>query len=57
MTSDVPAAKKFYGELFGWTFEDMPMEELTYSVLKARQRCDATARPSRSIRRNTMAAS
>ncbi len=35
MTSDVPAAKKFYGELFGWTFEDMPMEELTYSVLKA----------------------
>jgi predicted enzyme related to lactoylglutathione lyase len=35
MTSDVPAAKKFYGELFGWAFEDMPMEEMTYSVLKA----------------------
>lgn len=35
MTSDVPAAKKFYGELFGWTFDDMPMEEMTYSVVKA----------------------
>ena len=35
ITSDVSAAKKFYGELFGWTFEDMPMEELTYSVFKA----------------------
>ncbi len=35
ITSDIPAAKKFYGELFGWTFEDMPMEEMTYSVFKA----------------------
>lgn len=35
MTSDVPAAKKFYGELFGWTFDDMPMEQMTYSVVKA----------------------
>lgn len=35
MTTDAPAAKKFYAELFGWTFDDMPMEGMTYSVLKA----------------------
>ena len=33
MTSDVPAAKKFYGELFGWKFEDMPMENMDYTVV------------------------
>jgi len=37
MTTDVPAAKKFYGILFGWTFNDMPMEAMTYSVLKANE--------------------
>jgi predicted enzyme related to lactoylglutathione lyase len=35
LTSDVPGAKKFYSELFGWTFEDMPMEKMTYSIVKA----------------------
>ncbi len=35
VTSDVDGAKKFYGELFGWTFEDMAMEQGTYSVFKA----------------------
>ena len=36
ITSDVPGAKKFYGQLFGWTFEDMAMaEDKTYSVFKA----------------------
>ena len=37
VTTDVGAAKKFYGELFGWTYEDMPMEgsDSVYSVFKA----------------------
>lgn len=35
MTTDVSAAKSFYGELFGWQFEDMPTESMTYSVVKA----------------------
>ena len=26
-TTDQPAAKTFYGELFGWTFEDNPVDE------------------------------
>ncbi len=33
MTSDVAGAKKFYGELFGWKFEDMPMENMDYTVV------------------------
>ena len=33
LTSDVPAAKKFYGDLFGWEFDDMPMDDGTYSVV------------------------
>jgi len=38
MTTDVTAAKAFYGELFGWTFDDMPMEGgMTYSVFKANE--------------------
>ena len=35
MTSDPEAAKSFYGELFGWKFEDMPMDNGTYTVVKA----------------------
>lgn len=35
MTSDLEAAKSYYGRLLGWTFEDMPMEKMTYSVVKA----------------------
>lgn len=34
MTNDVAKAKKFYGELFGWTFEDAPMPEGTYTMVK-----------------------
>ena len=34
MTSDVAGAKKFYGELFGWKFEDTPMENMDYTVVK-----------------------
>ncbi len=33
LTSDVAGAKKFYGELFGWKFEDMPMENMDYTVV------------------------
>ncbi len=35
MTTDVAGAKKFYSDLFGWEFDEMPMEEMTYSVVKA----------------------
>jgi predicted enzyme related to lactoylglutathione lyase len=35
MTSDVPAAKRFYGHLVGWTFDDMPAGDATYTVVKA----------------------
>jgi len=32
ITSDVAGAKEFYGTLFNWTFEDAPMEDMTYTV-------------------------
>lgn len=35
LTTDVAAAKSFYGELFGWQFVDAPMENMTYTVVKA----------------------
>lgn len=35
MTTDVSAAKQFYTQLLGWTTEDMPMPEMTYTVVKA----------------------
>lgn len=36
MTPDIDAAKAFYGGLFGWTFDDMPMAtgEGVYTVVK-----------------------
>jgi uncharacterized protein len=34
MTRDVEGAKAFYGELVGWRFDDMPMEDGTYWVCK-----------------------
>jgi len=34
MTRDAEAAKKFYGETLGWTFDGMPMEDGTYWVCK-----------------------
>ena len=34
-TSDQAAAKSFYGSLFGWTYDDMPVDESTvYSMAK-----------------------
>jgi predicted enzyme related to lactoylglutathione lyase len=34
-TTDVPKAKAFYGKLFAWTLEDMPMgPDFTYTVIK-----------------------
>ena len=32
-TSDVEAAKKFYGTLFGWTFKQFPGSEMGYEVI------------------------
>lgn len=34
MTNNVESAKKFYSELLGWTMQDMPMENMTYTVAK-----------------------
>ena len=34
MTPDVAASKRFYGEVFGWNFEDMPMDGFTYTIIK-----------------------
>ena len=31
-TTDVAAAKKFYGGLFGWTLTDVPMGAMPYSL-------------------------
>lgn len=33
-TKDLAAAKKFYGEILGWQFEDMPMPSGTYAMAK-----------------------
>ena len=33
-TTDVPAAKAFYGELFDWKLEDMPMPSGNYTIIK-----------------------
>lgn len=33
-TTDPAGARKFYGGLFGWTFEDMPMPAGTYTMAK-----------------------
>jgi uncharacterized protein len=34
MSSDVGKAKSFYGKLFDWKLEDMPMGEMTYTMIK-----------------------
>jgi predicted enzyme related to lactoylglutathione lyase len=34
MTTDVGAAKTFYSKLFGWTTKDMPMENMSYTVVQ-----------------------
>jgi predicted enzyme related to lactoylglutathione lyase len=33
-TTDVDKAKAFYGKLFEWTLEDVPMGEDTYTMIK-----------------------
>lgn len=35
MTRDAEKAKKFYGDIIGWTFEAMPMPDGTYWVANA----------------------
>jgi len=35
MTTDVDAAKEFYGKLFGWKHEDMPTNDMIYTMAKA----------------------
>jgi predicted enzyme related to lactoylglutathione lyase len=34
MSTDVGKAKSFYGKLFDWTLEDMPMPDMTYTMVK-----------------------
>lgn len=38
MTTDVSAAKTFYGGLFGWAMHDDSSGEMTYTMLKAGER-------------------
>ncbi len=35
MTTDVNAAKTFYGDMFGWAFEDMKTNDMEYTMAKA----------------------
>ena len=35
MTADIEAAKAFYSKLFGWSTDDMQVEGMTYTVIKA----------------------
>ena len=35
MTRDVPAARKFYGDLLGWKFKEMNVTGSTYAVISA----------------------
>ena len=37
-TSDIQAAKHFYGELFGWAFSELPEGEASYTVIENRNR-------------------
>jgi predicted enzyme related to lactoylglutathione lyase len=34
MSTDVAKAKAFYGKLFNWQLEDMPMSDMTYTMIK-----------------------
>jgi predicted enzyme related to lactoylglutathione lyase len=38
MTTDVEAAKGFYGDLFGWELEQAPMEGVDYTLVKVGDR-------------------
>ena len=41
LTTDVDDAKRFYGEVFGWTSQDMPMGPMTYTMFKRAGDADA----------------
>ena len=34
MSNDVGKAKTFYGKLFNWTLDDVPMGDMTYTMIK-----------------------
>jgi uncharacterized protein len=34
MTTDVGKAKSFYGKLFDWKLEDMPIGDMTYTLIR-----------------------
>jgi uncharacterized protein len=34
MSSDVDKTKCFYGKLFDWKLEDMPVNDTTYTIIK-----------------------
>ncbi len=36
-TTDVDKAKGFYGKLFDWTLEDVPMGDMVYTLIKVGQ--------------------
>jgi uncharacterized protein len=44
-TSDVDQAKKFYGDLFGWTFEDVGNDEFPYATIRLDGRMNGGVRP------------
>jgi uncharacterized protein len=33
LTTDVAGARKFYGQLLGWQFKDMPMGQTSYTLI------------------------
>ena len=35
LTTDPEGAKEFYGQLFGWTTKDWPMDGFDYTIVKA----------------------
>lgn len=35
ITSDVEAAREFYGQLFGWTLKEGPVQGMPYTVIEA----------------------
>jgi uncharacterized protein len=34
MSTDVGKAKTFYGKMFDWEFEDIPMPDMTYTMIR-----------------------
>jgi predicted enzyme related to lactoylglutathione lyase len=34
LTTDPEGAKEFYGQIFGWTTQEMPMGDSTYTIVK-----------------------